>query len=334
MDDFEHFVKQAQGWPARALASRQFGLALEWAEAPENFWKNPASHSPKLAWRGQACSGWSLKSSVQRISNRDFDAIDVVRCSDSELKAKWLAAAASINSLEDDLLDRLRPIPELETASDIEILAWVQHKSSEKKGPEKSNWATRLLDVSSSPLVALYFASQGCPDHPNAECDGRVICFDDIENRVVTNNESKEEIREGIGSIWRPENQTSYQEAQQGEFLITGILTKRLEPTLSFLEDPNEIEKQRDDLDIDGFKAPFVGDTRDVLKELAGWLQVIAVPGIRPAFMAGELAFKKNAGDLFPANVAQSIRISGKAKPFIREALASMGINAETLFPS
>jgi|GEM_PF-3474211 len=331
--DFEDFVLQAQNWPSRALVPYQMSFALEFSEAPETFWKDPRTHTPILSWRGQACSNWRLNSSAQRISNQDFYALDLQHCSRSELVETWHRTRDRLDSMEDELLDRSRRDHGKIGESDLEILAWAQHLSAEQKESERERWATRLLDVSSDPLVALFFASQPCPEHGEVECDGRLIAFDDIINREVTDKETKAQIRSGIGSVWRPSYQTLFQEAQKGEFLIMGVLPERYDEILGILRDYDDQANRQEYVDLGGYRAPIIARDPDIVAQLASRLQKIGVPGIRPAFLGAGLAFKRNDEKDFPNNVAQSIRISGSHKEILRQHLRSVGITEETLFP-
>ena len=331
--DFENFVTQAQNWTSRALAPYQMSFALELSEAPETYWKDPRTHTPKLSWRGQSCSTWRLDSSAQRISNKEFYELDVQSCARSELLEAWQRTRYLLDSLEDELLMRSRVDFGKENESDLEILSWAQHLSAEYQSPERESWATRLLDVSSDPLTALFFASQPCPEHRESQCDGRLIAFDDIINRQVTDSETKTQIRGDIGSIWRPSFQTPYQAAQKGEFLIAGSLPERYDEILEILRNYDDQAERQEFVEMNGFRMPIIARDPEIIAQLAFRLQQMGTPGIRPAFAGAGLAFKKNGENDFPNNVAQSIRISVDAKELLRQHLSSMNISEKTLFP-
>ena len=333
LQEFDLFVEQAHDWTTRALAAYQMGFALELSEAPETYWKDPRTHIPKLSWRGQSCSNWRLDSSAQRIANRDFYELDIAKAAKSILIDTWACTQVSLDSLEDELLDRARTEFGKETDSDLEILSWAQHVSADHQPPERDRWATRLLDVTSDPRVALFFASQPCPEHLGSQCEGRVIAFDDIINRPVTDKESKSKIREGIGSIWRPTHQTAYQLAQKGEFLIMGALPAKYNPMLEILRDFDDEAERPDYVEVNGFRMPIIARDPEIIGQLASRLQQISVPGIRPAFAGGGLAFKKQGESDFPSNVAQSARIAGDKKESIAKHLESMNLTQEILFP-
>ena len=331
--DFQEFITQAQNWPSRALAPYQMSFALEISEAPETYWKDPRTHTPRLSWRGQPCSTWRLDSSAQRISNKEFYELDVASCARSELLEAWQRTRDLLDSVEDELLMRSRVDFGKDIESDLEILSWAQHLSAKYQAPERESWATRLLDVSSDPLVALFFASQPCPEHRESPCDGRLIAFDDIINRQVTGSETKTQIRAEIGSIWRPSFQTPYQAAQKGEFLITGSLPERYDAILEILRNYDDQADRQEFVTVDGFRMRVIARDPEIIAQLAFRLQQMGTPGIRPAFAGAGLAFKKNGESDFPNNVAQSIRISGEHKEELLKYLDAVNINEKALFP-
>lgn len=333
MQDFETFVEHAQDWTARALTAYQMGFAYELSVAPETYWKDPRTHIPKLSWRGQSCSNWRLDSSAQRISNKDFYDLEIRKSTKEVLIDTWQRTQECLDLMEDKLLAHARNEFGKVAESDLEILSWAQHISADHQPPERDQWATRLLDVTSDPLVALYFAAQPCPEHHGSQCEGRVIAFDDIINRTVTDKESKMQIREGIGSIWRPTYQSVYQRAQRGEFLIMGALPARYNPILEILSDFDDQKARPNSVNVNGFSLPIIARDPEIIGQLAYRLQQISVPGIHPAFAGAGLAFKRNSNAEFPPNVAQSIRISGDQKESIRRHLESRNITKELLFP-
>lgn len=333
VDEYALFVEEAPKWVPRALSSELPAFALQMNEDATQLWKDPRSHIPVLSWRGQACSKWRFDSSAQRIANRDFYNLDTAMTSRSGLAEGWNRTKRILNSLEDQLLKRSRDNFGKVDESDIQILAWAQHEGAKQPMPEKRQWATRLLDMTRDPMIALYFATYPCTVHEGDECDGRVIAIDDIASRKVTGLETKEEVRRGIGSIWRPSDQSKLQEIQKGEFLVMGVLPDSYAPMLNILVEQAPNSELPQTMNIEGREFPIIAYDADIIAQLANRMQKISVPGIHPAFLGGATAFLKRGDNEFPSNVAQSIRIAGSKKSELREFLKTIDICEEKLFP-
>lgn len=113
------------------------------------------SHLHGVMWRGVANGSWGMHSSLYRYClDADKEPPSPQRYAQVE---QWIADLA-----RDAGLDR---VPSRRTP--LELLAWLQHTGS----------PTRLIDVSSSPLVAAWFACGSPPDSPSTEPDGRIFAL-------------------------------------------------------------------------------------------------------------------------------------------------------------
>jgi hypothetical protein len=332
-EEFRRFIEQAQNWVSRFTASNEHQISLMMAEDAEQFWINPRSHQPNLVWRGQSCAKWKLASTAQRYSNRRFLTADLSALPPTDLANEWEAAEDAVILAEGKLIDRVQRQFGREEISDIRNLAWAQHEGSNHAG-QSAFWATRLLDVSRDPLVALYFATEECPDHPGDECDGRVAVFDDILLRPVTDEETLVDIRNEIGAIWHPSNQHENMEAQKGAFLITGLLSTNTRNVLDLLRIATPTAQQSGITQIGTLSLTPERANVAILSDLALRLQDICIPGIKPASFGSILAFIKNQNQEFPPIVTQSVRIAGSSKPLIRNFLKQHKIDHQSLFPS
>lgn len=98
---------------------------------------------PKIIYRGHADSSWKLKPSI----GRHYD-------------GPWPDVISWENKSLEDFKKRSIPHLKLIPKSDIEWLCLMQHHGC----------ATRLLDFTTNPLIAIFFASD-----PSVEQDGQVI---------------------------------------------------------------------------------------------------------------------------------------------------------------
>lgn len=329
---YVRFIDQAQSWVTRCTSANEHQIALLMAENPDQIWVNPRAHQPNLVWRGQTCAGWKLASTAQRHSNQKYFNSDLSALSTSDLAKEWEAAEDAVIAAEDGLLSRVQSGFNRGNFSDIENLAWAQHEGSGRDRPEL--WATRLLDVSRDPWVALYFATEECPDHPHDECNGRVAVFDDILLRPVTDGESASKIRSEIGAIWNPSDQHENMKAQKGSFLISGLLPTSYRGVLQRWITSEPTAPQSGRVGVGGLSLTTANADVIIMSRLAIRLQDICVPGIKPAFFGSVTAFMKNQNQDFPPIVTQSIQIVGSAKPLFRRLLKENGITHRSLFPS
>ncbi|MEO9246185.1 FRG domain-containing protein [Citricoccus nitrophenolicus] len=166
-----------------------------------------------VGWRGQVNAGWSLHSGLYR-------------------RLLTARAAGQAAPMEDDLLRAEEKIAgyvrtnwRFDQMPYLELLANLQHF----RGP------TRLLDVSLSPLVALWFAVERQHDDALDKVDGRIFAFDVTSRRVqLTENWSGYDIpwRESgsktpwcreLPLLWRPPSYNERIPAQQSGFLLAGV---------------------------------------------------------------------------------------------------------------
>ena len=331
-EEFSPFIEQAQNWVSRFTTSNEHQISSMMAEDPVPLWINPKSLQPNLVWRGQSCAKWKLASTAQRYSSSRFLTADLASLSPSELANEWEAAEDAVILEEDKLIERVKREFGRGKFSDIGNLAWAQHEGSNYVD-KLPRWATRLLDVSCDPFVALYFATEECPDHPGDECDGRVVVFDDILRRPVTDEESLADIRDEIGAIWRPSNHHKNMERQKGAFLITGLLPTKTRNVLDLLRNATPTPSQTRKVQVGTLSLTPESANEEILKQLVLRLQDICIPGIKPASFGPILAFIRNQNQTFPPIVTQSVRIAGSSKPLFRNILKKRGIDPRELFP-
>lgn len=164
----------------------------------------------RMVWRGQVNARWNLHSGLYR---------------------RVLAGATGAAPEEDDLLkaeDKLLGMARDNWRFDqmpyLELLAHMQHYGA----------PTRLLDVSLSPLVALWFAVEEQHDGEDGN-DGRVFAIDVTDRSVRLNSEwntydipwrhfekaSKWSLE--LPLLWKPPSYNDRIPAQQSGFLLAGV---------------------------------------------------------------------------------------------------------------
>jgi len=188
--------------------------AKNWVECIEKIGsiQTLAGARRKIAWRGVIDASWALHSSVfRKFMDRNGvppDEGDVVK-------------------YEQELLKAARREWRFDDLSALETFAQIQHFG----GP------TRLLDVSFSPLVALWFAVEQKFDNAGwlkPDLDGRLFIFDATNNFVDLDSDwggrplpwsSKppDSWRQGLPKVWRPPSYNERISAQNSAFLIGGV---------------------------------------------------------------------------------------------------------------
>lgn len=164
----------------------------------------------RMAWRGQVNAAWCLHSSLYR---------------------RILATSSASSPEESDLLtaeDRLLGIARERWRHDqlpyLELLAHMQHYRA----------PTRLLDVSLSPLVALWFAVEKQHNDEDSH-DGRVFAIDVTDRTVRLDSawstydipwrnfpkDSKWSLE--LPLLWKPPSYNERIPAQQSGFLLAGV---------------------------------------------------------------------------------------------------------------
>lgn len=185
-----------------------------WADATRAIEEvlDKAGSAREMAWRGQADASWGLHSSLYRklpgtrgVASKAPNESDLLRFEDkvaSYVRKRW----------------RYDQMPYLE------LLAQLQH----------FNAPTRLLDVTLSPLVALWFAVERRDDE-NETKDARLFAFD-VSHRVIhlTDKWKSYDIpwrNDGVATdwcrepplFWRPPAYNDRIPAQQAGFLLGGV---------------------------------------------------------------------------------------------------------------
>lgn len=171
-----------------------------------------AGSNQQLAWRGVVNASYPLHSSLYRrllgVHSQPPQEKDLVR-------------------FEERILTRARSAWRFDQMPALELLAHVQHFG----GP------TRFLDVTFSPLVALWFAVEQQLDaqgHPLVESDGRIIAFNVTGRSLELDSEwggrglpwadmDGSEWRRSLPYIWRPPSYNQRIPAQNSAFLVGGV---------------------------------------------------------------------------------------------------------------
>lgn len=182
----------------------------DWSDAVDLI-ERVAGSGQQLAWRGVANASYSLHSSLYRrlaSSGKLPEEKDLVR-------------------FEERLLRTARAAWRFDQMPAMEVLAHVQHFG----GP------TRLLDVTFSPLIALWFAVEERlePDgRPAVDTDGRLIAFNVTGRSVELDavwggrdlpwaTKDPSEWRRSLPYIWRPPSYNERIPAQNSAFLVGGV---------------------------------------------------------------------------------------------------------------
>lgn len=199
-----------------------------WAGAPVTSWSEltqriddiltvHGSATDALVWRGVSDARWGLFSSLYRR----------LKMTKSTVEERDMLAEEHL------IITRARREWRLDQMSSLEILAHIQHYG----GP------TRLLDVTSNPLIASWFAVEemwSTDGEPQREVDSRVFCFyvgewiglqgdwagQELPWRDWQTTQAKVQNGWGTGltrRVWRPPAYNSRISAQNGAFLIDGV---------------------------------------------------------------------------------------------------------------
>lgn len=165
-----------------------------------------------VAWRGQVNARWSLHSGLYR------------RLLDARQPGQKAPEEDDLLRAEQRIVDAIRAQWRFDQMPYLKLLANLQHY----RGP------TRMLDVSLSPLVALWFAVEQQHDENDDE-DGRLFAFDVTNRRVNLDHRwNTYDIpwrKSGKGTpwcrelplLWRPPSYNERIPAQQSGFLLAGV---------------------------------------------------------------------------------------------------------------
>lgn len=165
-----------------------------------------------VGWRGQVNAQWSLHSGLYR------------RLLGARSASQPAPEEADLLRAEEKIAHFVRENWRFDQMPYLELLASLQHFS----GP------TRMLDVSLSPLVALWFAVEEQYDELD-EADGRIFAFDVTNRRVQLHEKwSTYEIPwrdsgantpwcRDLPLLWRPPSYNERIPAQQSGFLLAGV---------------------------------------------------------------------------------------------------------------
>lgn len=193
-----------------------------WEGSPVTSWETAASEIESVlrrtgtrrtvGWRGQVDARWSLHSGLYR------------RLLDARSESQPAPEEDDLFRAEEKIAHFVRGSWRFDQMPYLELLANLQHF----RGP------TRMLDVSLSPLVALWFAVE--EQHGELDgADGRVLAFDVTNRRVQLDEKwSTYDIpwRESgtntpwcrdLPLLWRPPSYNERIPAQQSGFLLAGV---------------------------------------------------------------------------------------------------------------
>jgi hypothetical protein len=251
--------------------------------------------SRELAWRGVSSASYALHSSAHR------------SLIDSGIKP----SEGALIEQESNLISSARANWRFDNLSALELLAQIQHFGG----------ATRLLDVTFNPLVAIWFAVRKPRDPENTKntlkSDGRIFVFDVTDRHVTL--DKKWGARElpwhpkpesnwstELPRVWRPPSYNQRIPAQNSAFLIGGFPIAQQGTNARYRKSPGD-------------------GTKSGLWKIE---QVRAATSV-PTFM-NALSPKPSA----KAKPTYTIRIMEQAKEDIGRVLDSLyGISTATLFP-
>ena len=251
----------------------------------------------ELVWRGVVDASYSLHSSLYRrllsLRRRPPEERDLLR-------------------FEGGLLTRARREWRFDNLSALELLAQMQHFG----GP------TRLLDVTFSPLVALWFAVERKFDElgrPLADRDGRIIAFNVTGRRVDLDsswgsrdlpwrNFEAKVWRRSLPYVWTPPSYNERIPAQNSAFLLGGV------PMFGSGDNSKFFRKGRGPASAPGFWK--VGEVREATSVITrmNTLQRPTKAGVTPA--------------------TYTLRVAASAKEEIRQKLERVyGFHVASIYP-
>lgn len=268
----------------------------EWLQAVDLI-EQVVGSGQQMAWRGVVNASYALHSSLYRrllgTHSKPPEEKDLVR-------------------FEERLLGRARSAWRYDQMPAMELLAHVQHFG----GP------TRLLDVTFSPLVALWFAVEQQFDlqgRPMSDADGRVIAFNVTGRSVELDadwggralpwaNRDPSEWRRSLPYIWRPPSYNERIPAQNSAFLVGGV------PMFRAGDNSKYYRKGRGAASTPGFwKIAEVREATSVNTRL-NTLQRAAREGVTPA--------------------TYTVRVAADAKVEIRKRLEiTHGLSVASIYP-
>jgi hypothetical protein len=330
IQELENYEHEAKKWVERFSSP----IVMDEHEMGGGTWaKDPRMHKPNLLWRGQACRQWGLNSSAQRWACKEFIGADFSSLSPQESLKITTAAEKSLREFEQTSLPKQQsefPDPAL---TDVEIIALSQHQSA--RSINVNYLKTRLIDVTSRAAVALYFATEECPEHGET-CDGRMLAIDPLFDGRLDGNETIEELAEEIGYSWVPPSSLAqlhpYLEAQDGAFLVSGYLNREMQEAAEEIFSPDFGPLPTSVTMPDGFEMPIFAGPADLLHEQLSRQQDVAIRGLASPLI-GVLPFASHEPNHESPLICQSVRVSGAAKRQLRDALNELGVNEDSLFP-
>jgi hypothetical protein len=183
-----------------------------------------------LAWRGQADAGWALTSSLFRKTVTDQD---------------QRVCESALERVEEDMLAFCRSRWQLGKKPSLQILAELQD----------SETPTRLIPVTHSPMVAMFFASDYKTNTEADEHDGRLYVFEPSTSLNRVDPDTTELPWGGVvkGSwvteppcVWHPPTPTPKQQIQEQAYLVGGV------PKSGGNSVPVRVVEQTQDFTVDG----------------------------------------------------------------------------------
>ena len=180
-----------------------------------------------ILYRGQSCSNWGITTSASRLLNKSTnlnnDKNNNITIKDEERILREISH--NINLIDHYRIQDLHKSQSSEIAkTNLGVLAQLQHDGS----------ATSLIDFTSNPLVALWFACQKWPDGKEAESKeegrgGRVFAiyvdqsgeFEEIDSVDKLNINIGDVIRGNKSIYWKPAH-INNRIIAQGSFFVMG----------------------------------------------------------------------------------------------------------------
>ncbi|MCI4658933.1 FRG domain-containing protein [Cryobacterium zhongshanensis] len=182
-------------------------------------------HDGLALYRGQSNGAYGVNSSLYRLAQNEIDSIATLRGSKNQVQKKL--AEQVLSQVESEVLREARANGIGAAMTGLETLSLLQHHLS----------PTRLMDVSYSPLAALYFAIER-----NQWTDGRLFLFTTRKSQSLTADDMGKDLDNGLP--WTGSNEriaaSGWQDrvwhfpvapldarmwAQQGTFLAGGLFS-------------------------------------------------------------------------------------------------------------
>lgn len=183
------------------------------------------SSEARYVWRGQPDAAWGLNPGlVRRLRNHNG--------------AHWPVTETQLIGHEKQLLESAKAAGYGRNINDVELLAVLQHHGA----------ATRLLDVSSDPMVAMWFAveNQDSPD----KTDGALFAIDISKSESISGTDRRpwtnmlDSMRPGAIGYYEPPGADERIKVQRGRFIFSR-LTGEEKPDLSLPIDIGNWDDER-----------------------------------------------------------------------------------------